>query len=56
MGVEGLLRHVKGSTSTPVPFVLTNGISVLANWKTPATEDQIEAKESKKLNLKREST
>ena len=37
-------RHVLGTATAPVPYVLNNGIPALADGKTPATEDQIEAK------------
>jgi hypothetical protein len=53
MGVKGLWRHVKGTASAPVPFVTSNGITLLADRKTPATEDQIEAKESKLIEFEK---
>ena len=53
MGAKELWRHVEGTTSAPVPFILTNRIPVLSNGKTPAAEDQIEAKESKIIEFKK---
>ena len=47
MGAKGLWRHVLGTATAPVPYVVSKGIPMLADGKTPATEDQIEAKESK---------
>jgi gag-polypeptide of LTR copia-type len=53
MGAKGLWRHVEGTASTPVPFVLSNGKYMLADSKTQATEDQIKAKESKIMEFKK---
>ena len=47
MGAKGLWRHVLGTATAPVPYVVSKGTPMLADGKTPATEDQIEAKESK---------
>ena len=47
MGAKGLWRHILGSAIVPVPYAMSNGIPMLADGKTPATEDQIENKESK---------
>ena len=41
MGSKGLWRHVLGTTVAPKLFVLLNGIPVLADKKTEATEEQI---------------
>ena len=43
MGSKGLWRHMLGTAVAPKPFVLLNGIPVLADKKTEATEEQIEA-------------
>jgi hypothetical protein len=53
MGVKGLWRHVEGTASAPVPFITSNGITLLADGKTLATEDQIEAKESKLIEFEK---
>ena len=47
MGAKGLWRHVLGTTTAPVLYVVSKGTSMLANGTMPATEDQIEAKETK---------
>ena len=43
MGSKGLWRHVLGTAVVPKLFELPNGIPVLADKKTEATEEQIEA-------------
>src|SRR5277367_1500189 len=53
MGAKGLWRHVEGTATAPVPFVVNNGIPMLADGKTPATEDQIEAKESRIIEFEK---
>ena len=45
MGLKGLWRHVLGTTIAPKLFVLLNGIPLLANGKTEAKEEQIDAQE-----------
>jgi hypothetical protein len=45
MGSKGLWRHVEGTAVTPVPYALVNGIPVLPDGKTQATEEQIKTKE-----------
>ena len=47
MGLKGLWRHVEGTAIAPQPYTLVAGVPVLLDSKTPATEDQIEAKETK---------
>ena len=53
MGAKGLWRHVEGTTIKPVPFVIDEGISMLADGKTPATDKQIEAKESRIIEFEK---
>jgi hypothetical protein len=53
MGAKGLWRHIKGTTSAPVLFITSNGITLLTNRKTLATEHQIVAKESKLIEFKK---
>ena len=43
MGSKGLWRHMLGTAVVPKLFVLLVGIPVLADKKTEATEEQIEA-------------
>ena len=45
MGAKGLWRHVEGTATVAVPFVLSNGIPMLADGKTPVSDDQVEAEE-----------
>src|SRR5271155_1972863 len=47
MGAKGLWRHVLGTAIAPVPYVVSEGKPMLPDGKTPATEDQVEAKESR---------
>ena len=53
MGAKGLWRHVLGNSTAPVPYVMSNSIPMLADGKTPATEDQVEAKESKIIEFEK---
>src|SRR5271155_2448895 len=53
MGAKGLWRHVLGTATAPVPYVVTEGIPMLSNGKTPATEDQIDAKESRIVDFEK---
>ena len=53
MGAKGLWRHVEGTATAPVLFAVTNGIPMLSDGKTPAIEDQIDAKESKMIDFER---
>ena len=47
LGAKGLWRHIVGTAIAPKPYALLDGVLVLADGKTPATEDQVESKESK---------
>ena len=53
MGAKGLWRHVEGTATAPILFAITNGIPMLSDGKTPATEDQIDAKESKIIDFEK---
>ena len=53
MGAKGLWRHVEGTATAPVLFAVTNGIPMLSDGKTAATEDQIDAKESKIIDFEK---
>ena len=46
MGSKGLWRHVEGTAVVPKPYTLVNGVSVISDGKTPATEEQIKARET----------
>ena len=43
MGSKGLWRHIEGKAVAPAPYVVVNGVPVISDGKTPATEEQIEA-------------
>ena len=47
LGLKGLWRHVLGTAIVPKPYALLAGVPVIADGKTPATEEQIELKETK---------
>ena len=53
MGSKDLWRHVEGKTVVPKPYKILNGEYVLADLKTPATEEQVEQKESKIAKYKK---
>ena len=50
---KGLWRHVEGTTTASIPFVMSDSITMLADGKTLASEDQIETKESKIIEFKK---
>ena len=54
MGAKRLWRHILGSAIAPVLYAMSNGIPMLADRKTPATEDQIENKESKMVEFEKQ--
>ena len=39
MGAKGLWRHVLGTATVPVPYVVSQGKPMLSDGKTLATED-----------------
>ena len=47
LGLKGLWRHVVGTTVALKLYKLKAGVPVLTDGQTPATEDQIESKETK---------
>ena len=47
MGSRGLMGHVEGRVNRPNPYAVVGGIVVSGDGKTPATEDQIEAREKR---------
>ena len=47
MGLKGLWRHVEGTVIAPQLYALVTGVPVLLDSKMPATEEQVEAKETK---------
>ena len=53
MGSKALWRHVEGTAIAPVPYTVKDGIHLLADLTTKATDDQIEAKESKIIEFEK---
>src|SRR6202161_4722005 len=53
MGSRGLWRHVEGVAVAPKPYIVADGIPVLADGKTAATEEQIESKEAKMMEYEK---
>jgi hypothetical protein len=53
MGSKGLWRHVEGKAVTPAPYAVVNGIPITSDGKTPATEEQIEARETRIIDYKK---
>jgi hypothetical protein len=45
MGAMGLWRHVEGKVVALKEYAVVNGVPVISDGKTPATEEQIEVKE-----------
>ena len=43
MEAKGLWKHVEGKVTPPKPYAEVNGIAVISDGKTQATEEQIEA-------------
>ena len=43
MGSKGLWRHVLGTAVAPKPYMLRNGVYVLSDGSTEASEEQIES-------------
>ena len=53
MGAKGLWRHAEGTGTVPVLYAISNRIPMLSDGKTAATEDQIEAKETKIMEFEK---
>ena len=53
MGAKALWRHVEGTALAPTPYIVKDGVHLLADLKTPATEEQVEAKESKIIDFEK---
>ena len=53
MGSRGFWRHIAGVAVVPKPYVVADGIPVLADGKTAATEEQLEVKEAKMIEYKK---
>jgi hypothetical protein len=46
MGAKGLWSHVEGKMVAPKEYAVVNGVPVISDGKTPATEEQIEVRET----------
>jgi hypothetical protein len=53
MGSKGLWRHVEGNAVVPKPYAVVNGVPVISDGKTPATEEQIEAREMRIVDFEK---
>ena len=53
MGSRGLWRHVEGAAVAPKLYVVADGVPVLADGKTVATEEQLESKEAKLIKYEK---
>ena len=49
LGAKGVWRHVEGTAHSPKPYAVVSGVPVLADGKTAATENQIEARGDAKI-------
>ena len=47
MGSRGLMGHIEGQALRPSPYMVVNDVAMLADGKTPATEEQIETREKR---------
>ena len=54
MGAKALWRHVEGTAVVPKPYIEKDGKLILADGKTAAMDDQIEAKESKIIDFEKQ--
>jgi hypothetical protein len=53
MGSKGLWRHVEGNAVAPKAYMVVDGVSVTSDGKTPATEEQIEARETRIIDYEK---
>ena len=53
MGSKGLWRHVEGLAVALKPYVVADKIPVLSDRKTPATKEQLEAKEIRMIEFEK---
>src|SRR3984957_17828069 len=53
MGAKGFWRHVEGKAVTPKEYEVVNGVPVVSDGKTLATEEQIEARETRIINYEK---
>src|SRR6202040_3250665 len=53
MGSKGLGRHVEGNAVAPKAYTVVGGVPVTSDGKTPATEEQIEARETRIIDYEK---
>ena len=53
MGAKALWRHVEGTAVAPKPYAVKDGMFLQADGKTPATDEQIETKESRIIEFEK---
>jgi hypothetical protein len=54
MGSKGLWRYLEGTVIAPKLYaLLVNGVSVLSDGKTPASEEQIKARETQIIDFQK---
>ena len=53
MGAKALWRHVEGTAVAPKPYTVGDGVTLLSDGKTPATDEQIETKESRIIEFEK---
>jgi gag-polypeptide of LTR copia-type len=53
MGSKGLWRHIEGKAVAPTAYTVVEGIPVISDGKTPATEEQIEARETRIIDYEK---
>ena len=41
MGSKALWRHIEGTVVAPKPFMVKDGVHVLADLRTPATDELV---------------
>jgi hypothetical protein len=53
MGLKGLWRHIEGKAVVPMAYTVVEGIPIISDGKTPATEEQIEAQEKRIIDYEK---
>ena len=53
MRLKGLWRHIEGIAVSPTSYALVNGVPVPSDGRTPATEEQIEARETQIIDFEK---
>ena len=53
MGAKGFWMHVEGRATAPTPYRLVNNVPTLSDGKTPAMEEQVEAREMRIMDYEK---